>query len=94
MTKAKAEIRHTKRRCQERYGIKLSKEDCTKLAEQIRLNKAIFLERQSNRVTIWEITLPDGQKARAAYDKHRKNIITVLPSKDSWSQRVLYGSVQ
>ena len=42
-----------------------------------------FVERQSNRVTVWDVQI-DGIVARVVYDKNRQNIITILPPDDGF----------
>lgn len=69
------QIRHAKKRSIERYGIVLDMADAVK---QIRAGKAEFLERQSNRVSIWRIH-QQGHNIPIVYDKLRHVIVTCLP---------------
>lgn len=83
MPKALSQKKHACRRMQERFGITLSSSDYNKLVGMIRHNgfdgnKAIFKERQSNRVSCWQLDY-GGQNLSVVYDRHRKRIVTVLP---------------
>ena len=78
-TKAVNQKKHSLRRCRERYGLRLTNEDYRMLVQRIQCNGAKFIERQSNRLTVWETDLPDGQRARIIYDSKSKQIVTALP---------------
>lgn len=75
--KAKAERKHAKRRMVERFGIPIGDETIREIVAAIQKGTATFIAKQSNRVTLWELKIHD-QLARVAYDKHTKEIITVL----------------
>lgn len=71
-----------------RYGIVLTqalREDLIReiqTASGLESDGARFVEKQSNRVTVWDVRLPDNPEVelvRVCYDKIRKEIITVLP---------------
>lgn len=44
----------------------------------IQNGNGIFIEKQSNRVTVWDLSL-NSSVYRVVYDKDRKRIVTVLP---------------
>jgi hypothetical protein len=82
-SKSKSEKAHALRRCRERYGISLTDNDYEVLCRQIKENKAKLVERQSNRLTVWEIQLCEEQ-VRVCYDGSRGKIVTFLPPPGSW----------
>lgn len=75
---AKVLRRHAGLRAAQRYGICLGQKEHDEMVYQIKRQKAKFVERQSNRVTIWIVEI-DGQKIKVCYDAHRKAVITCLP---------------
>lgn len=77
MSKTEALRKHAKKRLAQRLGMTVNRHDLRAMVGLIQSNKAIFLERQSNRVTLWELEY-GGEKFVAAYDKNRKVIITAL----------------
>jgi hypothetical protein len=77
-SKTKAQKIHAKLRAAERYNLLLSSEDLKQIIKQIQSNRAIFLERQSLRVTKWEVTVKD-QTLCVIYDRERHSIVTILP---------------
>lgn len=74
-----AQKRHAKQRALQRYGIDLNKTLLRTWVEQIHSGSAKFLERQSNRVSVFEITYNDKQ-IPVVYDRIRKTIVTALPT--------------
>lgn len=78
LTKTQSERRHAKKRAFERYGLVLNKFDFQTIILRIQTNKAKFIERQTNRITIWELTVHDIL-CRVVYDKQRKQIVSFLP---------------
>jgi len=68
---------HTRRRAAERFGVALSQSAYKQIIQDIQKGVAIFLKRQSNMVTIWEVTAEEEVMV-AFYDKRRKTIKTVL----------------
>lgn len=81
-SKAKGLRRHAKRRAYERYGIVIGNSRLEKVVKAIQRNKGKFIQRYSNRVTEWEVTLEE-EVCRVLYDKERKQIITFLPSEST-----------
>jgi hypothetical protein len=51
------------------------------LVNKIQKGTATFLQRESNRVTMWSIDYRD-RKLLAVYDTSRQTIITFLPTKE------------
>lgn len=71
-------IRHAKKRALQRFAIEPSEDDLRRIVKDIQGRKAVFIERQSLVVTIWQVMLKD-KPCVAAYDKKRKMIRTVMP---------------
>jgi len=76
--KAAAERKHAKRRMRERFGIPVGDETLRQVVLAIQQGKADFYDKQSNRVTRWQVEI-HGVLVLVCYDKHRKQIITTLP---------------
>ena len=78
MNKSKSQIRHARMRALERFDVVLNDKDYEDLCRQIRkgLSKPVF--KQSNRVSIHEVTF-QGKIMVAVYDKERKTIASFLP---------------
>lgn len=74
-----AQRAHTRRRAQERYGVKLNKAAMAALIARIQSNRAKFVERQSNRITVWEVE-HQSKRMRVVYDTKRGTIVTCLPN--------------
>ncbi len=74
MGKIQALRLHAKRRALERYNFDLNRNTRKEIIAGIQQNKYKFLERTSNRTTVW---LVHGM--RVVYDKSRKELITFLP---------------
>lgn len=77
-TKKKCQIRHSKKRSIERYGVELSNKDLEQIVSIIQKGGGRFLMRDSNRVTIWAVPYLN-REFKVAYDKERKTIATCLP---------------
>ena len=69
----------------ERHGLTLTQTQHDELVKQIQTGRATFIERQSNRVTLWSIQ-HSGTEVRVVYDRNTKNIVTALPTEewDAW----------
>ena len=81
-SKRLAERKHSTLRAWQRYGVPITKELRTQIKDAIR-NKAsgaIFVEKQSNRVSVWKVTIPDYPVMVVVYDTNRKEIVTFLPN--------------
>lgn len=68
---------HTRRRAAERFGVALTQATYKQIIQDIQKGVATFLHRQSNQVTIWQVTAEEEIMV-AFYDKRRKTIKTVL----------------
>lgn len=77
-TKTENQKRHAKRRALQRFGIELTDEKRQNILNQINSGKSRLVRRQSHRVAIHEVTL-DGVLIHVVYDKHRKEVVTLLP---------------
>ena len=76
--KRKSQFLHAAMRFEERTGIRFNREIQKEFVRKIRSGKnAVFVEHQSNRVSIWNVT-HDSIEYRVVYDKLRGNIVTVL----------------
>lgn len=84
-SKAKSQKSHCLRRFRERYGISITDNDYQIIVKMIQDGKATCIEKQSNRVSVFEIDYR-GEKLQVCYDKNSKQISTVLPPPGSWSQ--------
>lgn len=76
-TKARNQYKHTQRRFKQRYAIRLSKDEYIAMCAQVRKNKARFIKRVSNRVTLFWVEFEDMEYP-VVYDRQRKTIATVL----------------
>lgn len=87
VAKADAQQKHAIRRAYERYGLELNKNLYLSLCKRIQDGDAVFLGRQSNRLTVWKITVPQTTDfgdpgtvtSNVVYDSHRHRIVTFLP---------------
>ena len=78
LTKKQSEHIHAKKRIQERYGLSLNRHQLRELESLIQCGKGRFIEKQSNRVTVWEVSYQDCHM-RLVYDTMRHSLITALP---------------
>lgn len=76
-SKLKTVLKHANRRCKERFGVSLKKEEQQEVIKLIQRHEAVFVERQSNRITVWDV-LYKNTDMRVVYDTSRKVIVTVL----------------
>lgn len=83
-TKKEAEKEHSKKKAKKRYNIDLTDELRAQIISAIKHNKptATLIERQSNRVSLWEVQIGSYPKMRVVYDGKRKEIVTVLHNHD------------
>lgn len=84
-TKKELQKKHAKKRFQTRYGISLTPELHKLLVRKIQKGEAVKVEKQSNRVSIWDIDVsnclpdsPEVEELRVVYDSNTKNIVTIL----------------
>lgn len=73
-SKTKTEKAHFSKRCIQRCGVILNNAE---IVRQIQANKLKFIERQSNRITVWEYIFNDVAY-KVVYDKDRKTVVTIL----------------
>jgi hypothetical protein len=81
-SKKKAQQVHARRRARERYNVYLSNDDLDEMCRAIQGGETEAIERQSNRVTVHRVTMPNGASARAVYDSKRKQVVTFLPREE------------
>lgn len=79
--KRKAQLKHAKRRFADRFEISLNDNEYLQLVNKIQKGNAEFVERQSNRVTVWDVEHAE-KTIRVVYDKRTKVIVTALPIYD------------
>lgn len=68
---------HAKRRARQRYGIDLNDQVHQELVNMIQKQEAQLVDKQSNRVTVWDMTYK-GDEMRVVYDTLRHLIVTFL----------------
>lgn len=76
--KKQGQHKHAARRAEERYGLHYNKAVRQSLIGKIQSNNGKFVEKKTNRITIWLVE-HEGAEYMVAYDKIRKNIATFLP---------------
>ena len=77
VSKHKTIKKHAKERAGERFGIIFDQKTHDEVIKIIQDGKAKFVERQSNRITLFDVFI-DGKECRVVYDKERKTIVTFL----------------
>jgi len=85
--KDKAQWIHVKRKCLNRLGVEMTRELHNILIKKIKMGSsdAEFVEKQSNRITVWKVRHSIAGKDiifHMVYDKMRKNIVTILNNVD------------
>jgi hypothetical protein len=98
MNKKACQFHHARRRAAHRFGINLSPKTHDQLIQDIQTGKALFVEKQSNRISVWDLKY-DNQILRLVYDRQRKQIVTILyhdypGQKPSKIQEAQYFSVE
>ena len=78
-SKSNTQKYHLRKRFQERYGLNIGKDTIDRFIRMIQKNECNFVEKQSDRISIWDIPYEDNT-FRVVYDKCTKNIVTVFPS--------------
>ena len=76
--KRKQMASHVRRKFWERFGIKFTRETERGIKKAISTNKARFIERQSNRISVFEVEI-EGTAAKVIYDKVRHCVVTAWP---------------
>jgi hypothetical protein len=77
MKKKTCQNRHARRRAAARFGINMGPRFHEELVTAIQTGKASFVEKQSNRISVWDVDY-EGKVARIVYDRIRKQIVTFL----------------
>lgn len=77
-SKADAQRFHFKTRALQRFGLRISDGALQQIIRQIQSGRAEFIERQSNRITMFRVGLRDGSSARVVYDSKRKTLVTIM----------------
>jgi len=85
-SKVQLEKRHAMRRYAQRFDQELTEQEYNLLIQQIQNQEAKFIEKQSNRVSIFEVNI-HNECPIAIYDKLRQTIITFI-TKDMHQQRM------
>ena len=81
--KRKNQIKHARRRFLTRFDISLNSNQYNQLVNKVKKGKGIFVRKQSNRVSIWDLEF-EGQLIRVVYDKRTAAIVTALyPTKEA-----------
>lgn len=78
LDKSQCEFYHARKRAKERYNLDLSTSDIKMIISDIQNHTAIFVNKQSCRVSVWKISIK-GNTYPVVYDKMRHQIITFLP---------------
>ena len=84
-SKAKAQINHACKRLGQRYDIFADTKTIEAMVKYIQDGNAEFIEKQSNRVSVFKVTWAD-KDIKVVYDKMRKTIVTALP----WGENNAY----
>lgn len=80
-SKRKAQRKHLSRRLWERFGVQYTQQLESEWVRLIKQGRVRMIDKQSNRVSVYEIPIRNGDDlgfAHAVYDKERKSIVTVL----------------
>ena len=75
--KKKNQIKHARKRFEARFDVSLNENQYTQMINRIKKGKAKFVQRQSNRVSLWDIEF-EGHLIRVVYDKKTSAIVTAL----------------
>ena len=81
VTKARSQFLHSANRMYERFGVTMGKHMFREFVTDIQQGRAEFVQRRSNRVTLWRI-VHEGHPIVCVYDKLRKTIVTVLHDRE------------
>ena len=76
-SKAKCQTRHAKYRAYQRFSVALTDDDIASIIASIQSGDAVFVARESKRVTVFEVEAND-RKMFAVYDTKRHTIATFL----------------
>ncbi len=76
-TRRRAQRDHFQRRCDERLGVAISRDEVRVITEFIESGAAQLVEDQRPRGSLWGVCIK-GVDCVAAYDAARKTVVTVL----------------
>jgi hypothetical protein len=78
--KKKSQKQHAQKRAIQRYGVPIGPKTYNELCQKVQKQgpECVFLERQSNRVSMFAVIL-EGNWVPIIYDKQRHTIVTFLP---------------
>ena len=79
--KGKLQKAHFCRRMKERFGVSVSSNVYQQFVKIIQKQQATFVERQSLRVTVWDINY-ENETIRVVYDSKRQKVVTALYPRD------------
>lgn len=77
--KTQSQMKHAIRRAHERFDVTIFPHHLFEMVRKIQQGEVGFVRKQSHRISVWEVELPDGIMAQAIYDNQRKMIVTFLP---------------
>lgn len=77
MTKTACLRKHAKKRALTRFNMLLLRKDFNTIIKTIHTNKALLLERQSNRVSRWVLEY-QGVLMQVVYDRQRRTVVTLM----------------
>ena len=78
LSKKMAERSHCKSRANERFGVVFTSKIRILTIKAIQNREGTFVEKKSNRVSVWKNVVPGYPDMVVAYDKKRMEIITVF----------------
>lgn len=76
-TKLKCERLHCKRRAMERFNLALNHKDMAEMVKLIQTQKAVFIRKRTNRITLWRLNYRDNEMM-IVYDNKRHQIVSVF----------------
>lgn len=77
MDKSTSQRIHFRERLYQRFGYDIDDVTYEAIIKKIRSNKAKFVYRQSNRLTVWIVDC-NGAPIKVVYDSHSKTLVTAL----------------
>jgi hypothetical protein len=89
--KRRYEIRHSRERALERFEILLTNDIRKQIVRAIQKKRAEFVEKQTNRVSVWKVQLKDLPLMIVVYDRQRQEIITVMKENEKYTQEDVDG---
>lgn len=78
LNKKDAQFLHAFKRAAQRYELDFTKRMKQEIVSQIQSGDAEFIEKQSNRVSLFWVNIND-KHCKVVYDKIRKSIVSFLP---------------